>query len=77
MPGAVTVPRAGMLATVRNLSGDERLIVFTEYKTTLDYLARRLRERTRIVEHLLPARFAMAGNAQAFPVAVEIRLPEC
>ena len=34
------------------------------------------RERTRIVEHLLPARFAMAGNAQAFPVAVEIRLPE-
>ena len=24
---------------------DERLIVFTEYKTTLDYLARRLRER--------------------------------
>ena len=34
------------------------------------------RERTRIVEHLLPARFALAGNAQAFPVAVEIRLPE-
>ena len=26
-------------------SDDERLIVFTEYKTTLDYLARRLRER--------------------------------
>ena len=25
--------------------GDERLIVFTEYKTTLDYLTRRLRER--------------------------------
>ena len=35
------------------------------------------RERTRIVEHLLPARFAMAGDAQVFPVAVEIRLPEC
>ena len=33
------------------------------------------RERTRILDHLLPARFAMAGNAQAFPVAVEIRLP--
>ena len=35
------------------------------------------RERTRIVEHLLPARFALAGDAQVFPVAVEIRLPEC
>ena len=34
------------------------------------------RERTRILDHLLPARFAMAGSAQAFPVAVEVRLPD-
>ena len=34
------------------------------------------RERTRILDRLLPARFAMAGSAQVFPVAVEIRLPE-
>ena len=34
------------------------------------------RERTRILDHLLPARFAMAGGAQAFPVAVEVRLPD-
>ena len=34
------------------------------------------RERTRILDHLLPARFAMAGEAQAFPVALENRLPE-
>ena len=34
------------------------------------------RERTRILDHLLPARFAMAGDAQAFPVAVEVRLPD-
>ena len=34
------------------------------------------RERTRILDHLLPKRFAMAGDAQAFPVALEIRLPE-
>ena len=34
------------------------------------------RERTRILDHLLPARFAMAGRAQAFPVALEIRLPD-
>ena len=34
------------------------------------------RERTRILDHLLPARFAMAGSAQAFPVALEVRLPD-
>ena len=34
------------------------------------------RERARILEHLLPARFSLAGSAQVFPVAVEIRLPE-
>ena len=34
------------------------------------------RERTRILEHLLPGRFAMAGEAQAFPVALEVRLPD-
>ena len=33
-------------------------------------------ERTRILERLLPARFALAGEAQVFPVAVEVRLPE-
>ena len=32
--------------------------------------------RTSILDHLLPARFAMAGDAQAFPVAVEVRLPD-
>ena len=34
------------------------------------------RERTRILDHLLPARFSFAGDAQVFPVAVEIRLPD-
>ena len=34
------------------------------------------RERTRILDHLLPARFSLAGDAQVFPVAVEVRLPE-
>ena len=34
------------------------------------------RERKRVLEHLLPARFTLAGRAQVFPVAVEIRLPE-
>ncbi len=34
------------------------------------------RERTRILDRLLPARFALAGPAQVFPVTVEVRLPE-
>jgi hypothetical protein len=34
------------------------------------------RERERILKHLLPKRYAMAGTAQVFPVSVEIRLPK-
>ena len=32
------------------------------------------RERTRVLDQLLPKRFALAGTAQVFPVAVEVRL---
>jgi hypothetical protein len=32
-------------------------------------------ERNRILNNLLPLRFAMAGSAQVFPVCVEVRLP--
>ena len=32
-------------------------------------------ERTRILDQLIPKRFALAGQAQVFPVAVEVRLP--
>ncbi len=34
------------------------------------------RERERVIEHLIPKRYALHGAAQVFPVAVEIRLPE-
>ena len=34
------------------------------------------RERVRILERLLPARFAMSGEAGVFPVTIEVRLPE-
>ena len=34
------------------------------------------RERRRVIEYLLPKRFALRGQAQVFPVAVELRLPE-
>ena len=33
-------------------------------------------ERARILDRLLPARFALAGDAHVFPVAIEVRLPE-
>lgn len=33
------------------------------------------RERQRVLEHLIPKRFALRGDAQVFPVAIEIRLP--
>ena len=46
-------------------------------RTHYEELREQLRyERERILDHLLPARFAMAGEAQVFPVAVEIRLSE-
>ena len=32
------------------------------------------RERQRVLDGLLPKRFALAGEAQVFPVAVEVRL---
>jgi hypothetical protein len=40
-------------------------------------LARHLeRERQRVIQYVLPRRYAMRGDAQVFPVAVEIRVPE-
>jgi hypothetical protein len=34
------------------------------------------RERRRVIDFLLPRRYALRGQAQVFPVTVEIRLPE-
>lgn len=44
----------------------------THYEALRDQLAR---ERTRVLDHLLPRRYALRGKAQVFPVAIEIRLP--
>ena len=33
-------------------------------------------ERTRLIDYLLPKRFAMTGEARVFPVTAEVRLPE-
>jgi hypothetical protein len=42
------------------------------YEEVRDQLAR---ERERILNLLLPKRFTLQGEAQVFPVAVEVRLP--
>ena len=34
------------------------------------------RERSRILNRLLPARFKLAGEARVFPVTAEVRLPD-
>jgi superfamily II DNA or RNA helicase len=33
-------------------------------------------ERKRVLDHLLPRRYALRGEAQVFPVSIELRLPE-
>ena len=45
----------------------------THYEEIREQLSR---ERTRILNRLLPARFTLAGEARVFPVTVEVRLPE-
>ena len=80
--------RSGALRGTHPLDEDERLAAIEQsLEEKQEELRRRRhhyeeirgqlqRERTRILDRLLPARFAMAGSAQVFPVAVEIRLPE-
>lgn len=41
-----------------------------------DLLQRLQNERERILKHVLPERFSLRGEAQVFPVTVEIRLPQ-
>lgn len=41
-----------------------------------DLLDRLKAEKERVIEQVLPRRFALRGDAQVFPVTIEIRLPE-
>jgi len=41
-----------------------------------DLLDRLKAEKERVIEHVLPRRFTLRGDAQVFPVTIEIRLPE-
>lgn len=49
---------------------ERRLTQFRDLLLVLEH------ERDRVLKRLLPARYRLRGTAQAFPVAVEIRLPE-
>jgi hypothetical protein len=75
------------LQQIALFADDRRVAELVQNKRLLeDELARRdrhyeelraqlTRERERIVEHLIPRRYTMRGDAQVFPVTVEIRLP--
>jgi fructose-1,6-bisphosphatase/inositol monophosphatase family enzyme len=41
-----------------------------------DLLERLKSEKQRIIEQVIPHRFSLHGEAQVFPVTIEIRLPE-
>jgi len=47
---------------------ERRTAHYVELRTQLD------RERTRVLEHVLPRRYTMRGGVHVFPVTVEIRL---
>lgn len=49
---------------------DRRTHHYEEVREQLD------KERKRILKYLLPKRHAMSGEAQVFPVCIEVRLPE-
>jgi len=57
---------------LRNLE-DELARRRNHYQVLLDQLRK---ERSRVLENVLPKRYAMRGLMQVFPLSVEIRLPE-
>ena len=67
---------AGRMATIEQ-SIDEKKEEIARRRQHYEEIREQLQhERRRILDHLLPKRFAMASEARVFPVAVEIRLPE-
>ena len=67
---------AGRLAAIEQSIGEKREEINRRRHHYEEIREQLQRERTRILDHLLPKRFAMASDASVFPVAVEVRLPE-
>ena len=72
----VLFPEAGRLASIEQSIEEKREEIRRRREHYVEIRDQLQRERTRIVDYLLPKRFAMAGEAQVFPVTVEVRLPE-
>ena len=67
---------AGELAAIER-SAEEKRQELARRRQHYDELREQLqRERARVQGNLLPKRFTLAGTAQVFPVAVEVRLAE-
>ena len=65
---------ADQLAAIER-SAEEKRRELARRQQHYDELREQLRrERTRVLDHVLPNRFALAGTAQVFPVTVEVRL---
>ena len=72
----VLFQEAGRLASIEQSIDEKREEIRRRREHYVEIRDQLQRERTRIIEYLLPKRFAMAGEAQVFPVTVEVRLPE-
>ncbi len=64
--------RHAELGQQRQLLDEERKRRVSHYEELRKQLER---ERARVLERVLPQRYALRGGVQAFPVAIEIRLP--
>ena len=67
---------AGHLASIEQSIEEKREEIKRRREHYVEIREQLQHERARIIEYLLPKRFAMAGEARVFPVTVEIRLPE-
>ena len=67
---------AGRLAAIKQSIHEKREEIDRRRQHYEEIREQLQRERTRMLEYLLPQRFTMAGEARVFPVALEIRLPE-
>ena len=68
-----TGERAARISRSRDLLEEEHRRTLEGHEALRRNLAE---ERDRILNRLVPARYALAGEVQVFPVTVEIRLPE-
>ena len=68
--------KTGRLETL-DRSIEEKELEIARRRSNYEEIRNQLRlERSRILNLLLPARFALTGEARVFPVAAEVRLPE-